>query len=179
MPSFRATQPNYSPQVDMLDPKGPNARDFVSALAALQTVQATVRRAQNFTTGGVPGYGSYFIPENVSAANRVLAEYLIEAIAGAPVPIAGTRTSAVIFTPTTSEAWPVNGLTGWYVYSYVAAAPYVGTFSLVASNTATAVTVDSPNLTTSADRILVLPLPVFNQGASDLVYSLNKLLSLT
>lgn len=67
--------------------------------------------------------------------------------------IPGTRTSATEFTRD-DGAWTVDALIGQYVFSYVDGAPTVGTWTVVADNTADKVTITG-TLHTGADCIKV------------------------
>lgn len=153
MPSLAVTQP-YAPRaLDLIDATDRSYRQIESAYAGALQIQSALFQLQN-PVDGVATHGEYFMPSSISAANRGVYESLVNAAVGTPQRIAGTRTSDVIFTPTVSPVWPVNGLVGkgLYVKSYVLGAEATFAVSAIVSNTATAVTI-SGALLAAADTI--------------------------
>lgn len=153
MPSLAVTQPYAPRKLDLIDATDRSYRQIESSYAGSLQIQAAMTELQN-QVNGVASTGSYFMPSSISAAYRVIYETIVDAVLGKAVAIDGTRTSAVIFTPTVSPVWPINGLVSkrLYVLSYAAVAPTVFALSSVASNTATAVTITGA-LLAGADTI--------------------------
>jgi len=73
--------------------------------------------------------------------------------------IAGTRTSAVVFTPTVSESWTVDALIGKYMVAFVNTDATTYSAHKIADNDADTVTIDTTygdaTLLSSCDRIII------------------------
>jgi hypothetical protein len=166
MPSLAITQPYAARPLDLIDASDRSYRQIESAYAAALQIQRAMTDLTNVDTDptsgtfGDPQSGAYFMPSSISAANRVVYEALVNALNASAIAIPGTRTSATKFTPTVSNAWPVNGLVGkgLLVFSYVDG---VDDFAIatIASNDATSVTIAATsNLLAGADTIKLVAL---------------------
>lgn len=163
MPSLAITQPYATRPLDLIDATDRSYRQIESAwAAALQIQSAMTALANPDPETGVVTPGNYLMPSSISAANRSMYEMLINfpgAKESSPIEGAGLND---VFTPTTSPAWPVNGLVGLYSVKTYNSATYDPTDSTtfavsdVVSNTADAATT-AASVFLGSDRAILIP----------------------